>query len=234
MRPQPLTPHRHSPSRSPGRWTWYDSLELGASPSAPGCARGHAANVLREWGLKEFTDVTELVVSELTSNAVQATRALAWIGRQPPIRVCLHGRPARNDSAHEDSGVVIMVWDAADECPVPREAGPYEESGRGLAIVNALSDDWGHYHPLPKGTEPGSRGKVTWAYVTTPEWPGHERPGPVLARGLAIPQDRARRGPPGRGPRRSRPRAQGPPWCRRTRGPRRAGRARPSPGSLRR
>jgi hypothetical protein len=167
MHPQPMTPHRHSPSRSPGRWTWYDSLELGAFPSAPGCARGHAGNVLREWGLKEYADVTELVVSELASNAVQATRALSWIGRRPPIRVCLHGR-----SAHYDSSVLILVWDAVGGCPVPREAGPYEESGRGLAIVDALSADWGHYHPLPKGPEPGSLGSVTWAHVTTREWQG--------------------------------------------------------------
>ena len=211
MHPQPLTPHRTSPSRSPGRWTWYDSLELGAYPSAPGRVRGHVGNVLREWGLKEYTDVVELVVSELASNAVQATRALAWIGRRPPIRVCLHGRPARygaacRDSAHYDGipygsthydsaphdsphdsaprdtaphdsahygnahyagGVLILVWDAVGGCPVPRDAGPDEENGRGLAIVNALSADWGHYHPLPKGTEYDGRDKVTWAHVTT-------------------------------------------------------------------
>ena len=162
MHPQPLTPHRHSPSRSPGKWTWYDSLELGAFPSAPGCARGHAGNVLREWGLKEYADVTELVVSELASNAVQATRALSWLGRRPPIRVCLHGR-----SAYYDSGVLILVWDAVGGCPVRRETGLYEESGRGLAIVDAICADWGHYHPLPKGPESGSLGKVTWAHVTT-------------------------------------------------------------------
>lgn len=187
MQPQPLTPHRRSPSRGPGRWTWYDSLELGAFPSAPGCARGHVRGVLREWGLKEYTEVTELVVSELASNAVQATRALAWMSGRPPIRVCLHGRPARfgaawydsprcdsprYDSAFDDrlpydSGVLIMVWDAAGGCPASREAGLYEENGRGLAIVDALSADWGHYHPLPKGADCDNRGKVTWAHVTT-------------------------------------------------------------------
>jgi hypothetical protein len=143
--------------------------------------------VLREWGLKEYADVTELVVSELASNAVQATRASSWVGRRPPIRVCLHGRSARYDSARYDSarydsahydstrydaGILILVWDAAGGCPVPREAGPQEESGRGLAIVDALSADWGHYHPLPKGPESGSLGKVTWAHVTTREWQG--------------------------------------------------------------
>ena len=161
MHPQPLTPHRPSPSRSPGRWTWYDSLELGAYPSAPGCARGHAGNLLREWGLKEYVGITELVVTELASNAVKATRTLAWKGKRPPIRVCLH--------VHCDSGVLILVWDAAGGCPVPRDAGLYAESGRGLAIVDALCADWGHYHPLPKGTEYDNHGKVTWAHVTTYE-----------------------------------------------------------------
>jgi hypothetical protein len=119
--------------------------------------------VLREWGLKEYADVTELVVSELASNAVHATRSLAWTAKRPPIRVCLHGRP--DGAGFNDSGVLIMVWDAAGGCPVPRDARTDEESGRGLAIVAALSADWGHYHPFPKPPESGSPGNVTWAHV---------------------------------------------------------------------
>jgi hypothetical protein len=117
--------------------------------------------VLREWGLKEYADVTELVVSELASNAVEATRAFVWTGRQPPIRVCLHARSGRYDT-----GVLILVWDAAGGCPAPRQAQTDEESGRGLAIVSALSADWGHYHPVPKGPGFGKSGNVMWAYVT--------------------------------------------------------------------
>ncbi len=123
--------------------------------------------MLREWGLKEYADVTELVVSELASNAVQATRACSWTGKRPPIRVCLHGRSSRYDA-----GILILVWDAAGGCPAPREAGPYEESGRGLAIVEALSADWGHYHPLPEETDAAPLGKVTWAHVTALDWQG--------------------------------------------------------------
>jgi anti-sigma regulatory factor (Ser/Thr protein kinase) len=163
MHLQPLTPSHRGPGRRPESWTWHDYLEHGALLSAPGCARDHAVNVLREWGLKEFTDVTEVVVSELVSNAVQATQACAWTTRRPPIRLWLHGR-----SAHDDTGVLVLVWDGAPGCPAPlREAGPDEESGRGLAIVAALSDDWGHYHPLAEGPESGGRGKVVWAHAMT-------------------------------------------------------------------
>jgi hypothetical protein len=117
-------------------------------------------NVLREWGLKEFADDAEMVVSELASNSVQATRAARRL-RLPPIRLWLFaGR------AHYETGVLVHVWDAAGGCPVPRDASPDEENGRGLAIVAALSADWGHYHPNPEGNLVGTGGKITWAYLT--------------------------------------------------------------------
>jgi hypothetical protein len=118
-------------------------------------------NVLREWGLKEFADDTEVVVSELTSNSVQATRAVPRVMRLPPIRMWLFA-----GSAHYETGVLVHVWDAAGGCPVARDARPDEENGRGLAIVHALSADWGHYHPSPEGDQVSTGGKITWAYLT--------------------------------------------------------------------
>jgi hypothetical protein len=200
VHPQPLTSYHRGPVRSPGNWTWHDCLELGAFLSAPGCARGHAANVVREWGLKEFTDITELVVSETVSNAVQATRACAGLTRRPAVRLWLYGHPGP-----PDSGVLVLVRDAAGGCPALREAGLDEESGRGLAIVAALSADGGHYHSLAEGPESARRGTVTWAHVTTREWQDPDWPDAVLALSHATRQGQARRGPPGRGRRRSRP-----------------------------
>src|SRR5580704_19387322 len=55
-------------------WPLQDFLELGALVSAVPCARLHARQVLREWGIGHLSDSTELVVTELTTNAVRASR----------------------------------------------------------------------------------------------------------------------------------------------------------------
>jgi hypothetical protein len=128
-----------------------DFLELGAFPTAPGSARGHVINMLREWGLSGFRDVAEMIISELVTNSVLATGGVRWNAEQPPVRMWMLG---------DSSLVVVLVWDAVAAVPVPREAGEADESGRGLAIVAALSARWGYYHP------PGRLGgKVTWALI---------------------------------------------------------------------
>jgi anti-sigma regulatory factor (Ser/Thr protein kinase) len=147
--PGALSPYH----RSPGTWRWRSRLELGALPTAPGSARGHVGNVLREWGLKEFIEATEMVVSELVSNSMLATREMHWPGRQPPVLLWLLSDGRR---------VLVLVWDGVPRPPQAREAGPDDESGRGLVIVDALSQEWASY---PAGD---CDGKVTWALITNP------------------------------------------------------------------
>jgi anti-sigma regulatory factor (Ser/Thr protein kinase) len=53
--------------------------------------------------------------------------------------------------------ILISVEDPNDELPVVRHAAPDAPSGRGLAIVSALSSEW--------GVEPTDRGKRVWAKV---------------------------------------------------------------------
>jgi hypothetical protein len=53
--------------------------------------------------------------------------------------------------------LVIRVWDASDDMPVRQEAGPGDDSGRGLMIIDALSADWGSYCEAD--------GKVVWATI---------------------------------------------------------------------
>jgi anti-sigma regulatory factor (Ser/Thr protein kinase) len=124
-------------------------LELGALPSAVPCARLHARHVLWEWGLNELASDSELLVSELVTNAVQATA-----GRdQAAIRLRLWGDNAR---------VLIEVWDADPQPPAPKDLGEHgipdseEEGGRGLFLVAMLSQRWG-WVPTQ---EPA--GKVVW------------------------------------------------------------------------
>ena len=138
--------------RCPGAWRWRSRLDLGALLTAPGSARGHVGNVLREWGLKEFIDAAEMVVSELVSNSMLATREMSWPGPRPPVLLWLLSDGRR---------VLVLVWDGVPRPPRPREAGPDDESGRGLAIVDALSDEWASYPAGDRG------GKVTWALIAS-------------------------------------------------------------------
>src|SRR5580658_8860646 len=57
-------------------WQHASKLELGPLPTAIGCGRDHARQVLIEWGLAHLTDEAVLLVSELLSNALKASRAL--------------------------------------------------------------------------------------------------------------------------------------------------------------
>lgn len=129
-------------------------LELGAYDTAPGSARGHARNVLAEWRLEEFEEKVTLVVSEIVTNAVAATRRARWAAGLPPVRLWLLAGP---------DGVLVAVWDAVAGTPEPREASELDESGRGLWIVGELSAQWDCYLPSAPHV-----GKVTRALITTP------------------------------------------------------------------
>jgi hypothetical protein len=50
--------------------------------------------------------------------------------------------------------LMIHVWDVSDDMPVRQDAGPDQESGRGLMLVESLSQDWGAYRT--------ANGKVVW------------------------------------------------------------------------
>jgi hypothetical protein len=99
-----IIPHPPSPDlRWSGGWERRDYLELGALETAPGSARGHVVNVLREWGLSILEEAAEMVTSELLTNSVKATRAVRWPGARPPVRLWLLGDHAR---------ACVLAWDA--------------------------------------------------------------------------------------------------------------------------
>jgi hypothetical protein len=139
---------------------WRSFLELGAYRSAPGSARGHARNVLAEWGLGQFTDAVILVVSETITNSVTATARVTWGAGLPPVRLWLLGGPGASGAGE----VLVLVWDAVAVMPEMAAAGAEDESGRGLAIVDCLSGrQWDCYlPPAPHG------GKVTRALIDRP------------------------------------------------------------------
>lgn len=120
-------------------WPLTSSLELGALASAVPCARLHARLVLLEWGLAHIADDAELIVSELTTNAIQATHH--------PIALFL-----RSDRRE----LIIEVWDALPDAPRGQPHAIDAESGRGLELVSTLSDRWGFFRP-------DTGGKAVWA-----------------------------------------------------------------------
>ena len=136
------------------QWPLHTFLELGALAGAVPCARLHARHVLWEWGLAGLADSTELLVSEMITNGVQASRAMT----QAAVRLWLVSDRAR---------VVILAWDASPQPPVPADPRADSENGRGLLLVDAISERWGWYLPDQQpGTDiPGQRGKVVWAIV---------------------------------------------------------------------
>jgi hypothetical protein len=138
-------------------WPHQSYLELGSLPTAAPCARLHTTLVLWEWDLGALVPTAALVVSELVSNAVQASRGVTesrfadtWAPGTPPVRVWLSADEYR---------VVIQVWDGSDQPPVPQPVEPEADSGRGLLLVGSLSSEWGCYAPEK------CSGKVVWAVV---------------------------------------------------------------------
>ncbi|MGW7195907.1 ATP-binding SpoIIE family protein phosphatase [Streptomyces chryseus] len=92
---------------------------------------------LARWGLPELADTTRLLVSEVVTNAVRHAG----------------GRPVELRLARADT-LLCEVSDAEHTLPAMRDAGPEEESGRGLRLVSTLAHRWGASHSGP--------GKVVW------------------------------------------------------------------------
>ena len=132
-------------------WPLQSSLPpLGPFPTAVPCARAHAAQVMCEWGIRGISDTVQLVVSELMTNAVTASRALA--GGPFPVRLWLLSDGKR---------VLVLVWDACPDPPVRMEPDGCTEGGRGLMLVDAVSTRWDWY------AAPWDRigGKAVWALM---------------------------------------------------------------------
>ncbi|AJE85128.1 MULTISPECIES: ATP-binding protein [Streptomyces] len=127
-----------SPQRPPGTSALpRDRLPLDVAwmlprhPRSVGRARRRLREQLDAWKVPEaLTETAALLLSELMTNAYQHARATP--GREILTRCELSAERLR-----------IEVSDAGDTLPEPRTVTVEEESGRGLALVAALSDNWG-------------------------------------------------------------------------------------------
>jgi hypothetical protein len=133
---------------------------VGALPTAPRLARGFVDMVLNGWALPEPIEVLELVASELATNVVRAASdpdghpRYDADGRLPLLWLRL---------LSDGNKVMLEVWDnlpSALGAPVMKHADDDDESGRGLDMVEMLTEDWGW-----ESVE-GWTGKRVWALVS--------------------------------------------------------------------
>ncbi|MER5929035.1 SpoIIE family protein phosphatase [Streptomyces sp. NPDC002054] len=116
--------------------------EVPFQPDAVGAIRNAAAKKLDGWGLSELGFATELILSELITNALRH-------GSAPVLVRLLY-----------DHALTCEVWDGSSIAPHLRYAATTDEGGRGLFLVAQLSEQWGtRYTPF---------GKVIWAEQALP------------------------------------------------------------------
>ncbi|MFC8140890.1 SpoIIE family protein phosphatase [Streptomyces paradoxus] len=106
-------------------------------------ARKLAVDQVDTWGLEEAAFVTELVVSELVTNAIRYG--------EPPIRLRLI----------RDTSLICEVSDASNTAPHLRRARAFDEGGRGLLLVAQLTQGWGTRHTTD--------GKTIWCAQPLPQ-----------------------------------------------------------------
>jgi len=121
---------------------------LGNGVQSGRTARKFTRNTLKEWGLIALADDAEAIVGEFVANAVShAARAAAEPGQPLGLRLL-----------RRTGEVMCAVLDPSDRAPVLRMPDRNEEAGRGLQMVDALSDVWG-WSPVT------GRGKAVWAIL---------------------------------------------------------------------
>ncbi|WEO99314.1 SpoIIE family protein phosphatase [Streptomyces sp. FXJ1.172] len=119
--------------------TW----DVPPDPAEVAAFRQAAGDQLTAWGLDEAAFITELVVSELVTNAIRYG--------EPPIQLRLI----------RDRALICEVSDASSTSPHLRRANAYDEGGRGLLLVAQLTQRW--------GSRQTGRGKTIWAEQALPE-----------------------------------------------------------------
>jgi anti-sigma regulatory factor (Ser/Thr protein kinase) len=120
----------------------FAQWEVAPDPAAVGSLRTTVSKQLDDWGLHELSFTTELVVSELATNAIR------YVGG--PIQVRLI----------RDRTLICEVSDTGHTTPNLRHAASDDEGGRGLFIIAQLTHLW--------GTRYTATGKIIWTEQLLP------------------------------------------------------------------
>ncbi|MGW6354076.1 SpoIIE family protein phosphatase [Streptomyces sp. NPDC055092] len=121
----------------PGRVAEWD---VPSDPAAVAPVRSACLRRLETWGLDGIAFTTELVLSELITNAIR-------YGIQPLKVRLLY-----------DRNLICEVYDGSSTAPHLRQAATTDEGGRGLFLVAHYAERW--------GTRYSPRGKVIWAELS--------------------------------------------------------------------
>lgn len=125
--------------------TW----QLPMDPAAVAGARRMAGRQLADWGLVELEFATELIVSELVTNAIRYGDG--------PIQL----RLIRADA------LICEVSDCSSTAPHLRRARTFDEGGRGLLLVAQIAERW--------GSRQTTAGKTIWAEQSLPDEDARDR-----------------------------------------------------------
>jgi anti-sigma regulatory factor (Ser/Thr protein kinase) len=107
-------------------------------------ARAAIREPLKRWGLEDLIPVTELLVSELVTNAIK------YANGETMLRLIL-----------EPESLVCEVHDTAPALPRVLQVDKDAETGRGLHVVSQLAQRW--------GARRTPTGKVVWCEQLVPE-----------------------------------------------------------------
>jgi serine phosphatase RsbU (regulator of sigma subunit)/anti-sigma regulatory factor (Ser/Thr protein kinase) len=118
----------------PGQVAEWD---VESDPAAVRRARADVSARLAEWELEDLVDTTELILSELITNAMR------------------HGAGPINVRLIRDRTLIVEVSDRSSTAPHLRYAATMDEGGRGLFLVAQFAERW--------GTRYTEDGKVIWA-----------------------------------------------------------------------
>lgn len=127
------------------------SIRLNAIPQAVAAARLFVQHNLTLWDMEEHAETATLIMSELVTNAVQASVELQPKSKQtsdePVVGVQLRAIEA---------SLFAEVYDRTTAVPVQKSPDQDTEGGRGLLLVDALAKQWNTY-------QPSVGGKIVWA-----------------------------------------------------------------------
>ncbi len=124
----------------------YASWTLAPRLTSVRHARSVITEPMKRWDLEELIPTTELLVSELVTNAIRYSRG------EVTLRLV------------NEKALVCEVLDSSAAMPRLRPAGEQDENGRGLQVVRQLSKRW--------GARRTPTGKVVWCEQPLPGGPG--------------------------------------------------------------
>ncbi|MFJ3305315.1 SpoIIE family protein phosphatase [Streptomyces sp. NPDC086549] len=120
--------------------SWVATWDIPADPALVAPIRKQAVEQLDAWALSQAAFTTELVVSELVTNAIRYG--------SHPIRLRL---------ICDANTLICEVSDTSHTAPHLRRAKTWDEGGRGLLLVAQLTQRWGSRHT--------AEGKTIWAEI---------------------------------------------------------------------